>query len=171
MSEAIIRRAQREEAEALAALWQQFLAEQATLDARFRPADDALERWRNDIDERLRDEGYALFVAERDGALVGFASAQRWTPPLIYAASFDVHLDELFVVPEARGRGLGGHLVDAVAAWAGALGAECVRLGVLAANAAGRGFWEHRAARPFSITYTLKVDAGAAPPKKHRLGF
>ena len=171
MEEAIIRRAERGDKEPLGVLWTEFLAEQAALDARFCPAEDALERWQNDFDGWLRDDGYAFFVAERGAALVGFATAERWAPPPVYAASFDVHLDELFVVPSARGRGLGRRLVEAVTAWAGEVGAARLRLGVLAANAAGRGFWERRAARPFSITYTIAVEGTRPPPKKHRLGF
>ena len=55
--------------------------------------------------ESARRRG-GLLVAEQDGVLVGFA--------LSGALGDDAHLEELDVVPEAAGAGIGGALVEAV---------------------------------------------------------
>ncbi len=174
MKSAAIRRAREADRQRLGALWLGLLAEQAALDPRFGAADDALERWQNDFPYWLHDDGRRLFVAELAGDLAGFVSAHRWAPPPVYAEADEVYIDELYVTPSARGQGLGGRLVEAVRAWAETLGAERLRVGVLAANAAGRAFWERQQARPFAVTFTIELQDRAAPAqekKRGRLGF
>ncbi len=150
------------------ALWLALLEDQAGRDPRFTPADDAAARWRNDYPEWLRDPAWYLVVAEASGTLVGFATAQRWVPPPVYRASNEVYLNELYVRPDWRGRGLGRRLVAAVQDWAGTLDAVRVRVGVLAAHADGRAFWEHLGARPLTVTMTLERPrpAEAAPLRR-----
>ena len=166
-----IRTARRADLDRIGALWLALLREHAVLDARFVVAGDALQRWKNDAPFWLSDADRHLAVAVHEGETVGFAAAQRWTPPPIYAAVPEVHLDELYVVPAWRGRGLGRRLAGAVRAWAEAGGAERLRLGVLAANADARAFWERLGAHPLAITYTLALTPGASPEKGGRLGF
>ena len=150
------------------------LAEQAALEERFGVADDALERWTNDFAHWVGDEQYRVFVAERDGDLVGFITACLWEPSPIYAGPQEVYINELYVVPEARGQGGGRRLVEAVKTWAETFPAQRLRLGVLAANAEGRAFWERLHAQPLSVTLTMALEAGGAPKKeekKAKLGF
>lgn len=175
MSETVsIRRARKDDQEALAVFWLRFLEEQSSLDPRFGIAEDALERWMNDFSHWLHDERRRILVAERAEAVVGFVTAQRWVPPPIYAETVEVYIDELFVVPEMRGKGVGERLVDAVRRWAETLRADRLRMGVLAANGAGRRFWERQQGRPFSVTYTIELEKGREignESKKGRLGF
>lgn len=172
-----IRRAQKRDREQLGALWMALLEEQAGLDPRFQVAGDALERWTNDFPVWLADETYRLFVAERGDALLGFATAERWGPPPIYEAAEEVYLNELYVVPGARRQSVGGQLAEAVRAWAASLEAERIRLGVLAANAAGQAFWKREGAETFTTTLTLELDgpkrdtAADARQRASRIGF
>ena len=171
---ATLRRARRADRDALGALWMALLEEQAGLDVRFAPAGDALERWRNDFPAWLHDERRRLVVAEQADALVGFVSAERWTSPPIYTASAEVFIDELYVRPEWRRRGLGGRLVQEMGAWAEEVGAERLRLRMLAANEAGRRFWARQGARPFITTLTIEREQAAPTSEKEaraRLGF
>lgn len=153
-------------------LWLGLMREHAALEPRFGVADDALHRWQNDFPYWLADDDRRLFVAEAGGELVGFATAQRWSPPPIYRASDEVYLDELYVLPAARGQGLGRQLLGAVRAWAETVGAGRLRLGVLAANAEGRAFWERQQARVLSLVYTIELEP-ARPSNRPRkpLGF
>ncbi|WP_372623452.1 GNAT family N-acetyltransferase [Falsiroseomonas sp.] len=69
-----------------------------------------------------------LFVAEREGRVVGFATAG-----LIYdavRAAFAMMLLDLYVAPEARRRGLARGLMARLAAEAGRRGARCLWWGV-----------------------------------------
>lgn len=167
-----VRRARREDEETLAFLWVQFLQEQTSLDPRFAVAEDALDRWRNDFPLWVGDESRRIFVAEA-GGIVGFATAHRWWPPPIYAEASEVYVDELYVTPASRRGGVGRRLVEAVQAWAGTLGADRLRLGMLAANENGALFWERLGARPFSVTLTIDLEKppGASEAPKRKLGF
>lgn len=177
MSEAeavVVRRAEQRDLDQVSALWLRLLAEQRDLDDRFGFADDAGRRWRNDFPVWLRNTTWRIFVAERDGQVVGFVAAQRWAPPPVYAYSEEVFLNELYVVPEARRSGVGSALVAAVRQWAHDLGADRLRLSVLEANAEGRAFWEALGGTPLNVVYTIELPRESRPaPKKKavRLGF
>lgn len=170
-----VRRAQKHDQERVGTLWLALLEEQAAREPRFDVAEDAPARWRNDFSLWLRDDRRRVFVAARGGEVVGFVTAHRWAPPPIYALSSEVYLDELYVAPEARRSGLGTRLVQAVRAWAEALGADRLRLGVLAVNEAGVAFWKKQAATPFAVTMTVELETAAAEEettsRKGRLGF
>lgn len=163
-SPATIRRAETGDRDAITALWLQLLEEQSELEERFRASGDAAERWENDFPEWIRDETRRVFVAEHEEGLAGFISAHRWTPAPIYAISEEVYIDELFVRPEQRRQGFGKRLVEAVEAWAANVGAERLRLGVLAANEGGNAFWERLGARPLSTTLVIDVEGTSSPP-------
>ena len=158
-----VRRAQNADQEAVGKLWQQLLSEQSELDDRMGVADDAPERWHNDFPVWLEDETARIYVAEADGALVGFVTARRWGPPPIYKESSEVYLDELYVRPDSRREGYGTQLVHAVRDWADQLEARRIRLRVLTSNQAGRSFWAAQEAIPMSMTFTIE---GKQPPEK-----
>jgi GNAT superfamily N-acetyltransferase len=181
-----VRRATKRDAAQVAPLWRALLDEQAAADARLAVADDALDRWHNDFPLWLDDGTRLVLVAtdadaagEEDAAgdapVVGFAMAHRTAPAPIYAPASEVFLDELYVAPDARRRGLGTQLVAAVRAWADDLAADRLRLRVLTANAAGQAFWEAQRATPFSTTRTLELEGAAEDEQdtkpRRRLGF
>lgn len=156
-----VRRARRGDRARLGQLWQRLLEEQAAMERRLAPAADARERWENDFAHVLRDEAQRLFVAEAGEGVVGFAAARRWSAPPIYAEAHEVFVSELYVVPEARRRGVGQALVEAVKRWARAAGAERLRVAVLSANAAGRQFWQQaQGVEPLYQTGTIDLSPG-----------
>lgn len=84
------------------------------------------------LDER---DDLLFLVCERDGELVGFASAQQtWAD--------EVELYTLFVHPDHWEEGAGTELLDAVASSARASGADRLRAAVFAENYVGRSFLE-----------------------------
>jgi GNAT superfamily N-acetyltransferase len=155
-----VRRAQSDDQTTVGDLWVQLLREQDELDDRFGVADNARERWDNDFPQWLDDETYRIYVAEADDEIVGFASAHRWGPPPIYEESSEVYLDELYVRPEARREGLGTQLVEAVRDWSDQIGAQRIRLSVLAANDDARVFWAAQDATPLTLTFTIEQNGG-----------
>ena len=169
-----IRPATVRDVDALGQLWVALWDEQARHDARLRLSDDALDRWRTEAPDWVRDDGVCLLVVVEAGEVDGFAHAELWTPPPIYQGGLEVHLDELYVRPAVRGRGWGAGLVRAVAAWAQAQGAHALRMGVLAQNPAARRFWERQGATPLSMTYRKPLphedDAGPEAPRS-QFGF
>ena len=72
-----------------------------------------------------------------------------WRAPLIALFEREAKPDELLmdgvvVTPEARGRGVGSLLLDAIAAHAASLGRRSVRLEVVDANPRARALYERR---------------------------
>ncbi|MEU6439908.1 GNAT family N-acetyltransferase [Streptomyces sp. NPDC047046] len=91
------------------------------------------DRWR----ARLALPGAYHLAAFVDGRAVGTTSG-------LPAGDGAVELHSVWVATAARGRGVGGLLLDAVEEWARATGAERLRLGVLAGNAAARAVYSRR---------------------------
>lgn len=170
-----IRRASREDEDGLLKLWLDFLNEQAAMDDRFKIAEDVEERWRNDYEALLKAERRRVFVALQDGEPVGFVTAARYAPLPIYELASEIFVEELYVRPDARHRGIGERLMEAIRSWAAELKADRLRIVSLWANAEGRAFWEREGAKPFSITYTIELDREqqeeGSVKQKARLGF
>jgi len=83
---------------------------------------DREERWR----ARLSIPGSFNVIAVLDGEPAGMASG--------VPAAGAAELISMWVSPAARGRGVGDHLVQAVARWARRVGSEALRLAVVPGN-------------------------------------
>ncbi|MFO0686351.1 MAG: GNAT family N-acetyltransferase [Sandaracinus sp.] len=98
-------------------------------------------------------------IAEQDGHALGFA---------LYFATWStwrgrpgIHLEDLFVRPEARGRGLGKRLLTAVAAEAVRRGCARLEWQVLDWNEPARGFYRTLGARELATWIPMRVDGEA----------
>jgi ribosomal protein S18 acetylase RimI-like enzyme len=125
-----IRPAQPDDVPALYLLkWQLAFAEESAFTVRASEAD-----WRRDMFGP--HPRFSAVVAEVEGSVIGMATviekfAPGWVGPLI-------SVNDLFVVPEQRGRGIGKALLARVAAQAKELGAPYVELTVRERNPACR---------------------------------
>lgn len=79
-----------------------------------------------------------VFVAERDGVIVGFASGAR---EVAFTGEAQAYIGELAVAAEAEGQGVGQALLAAVEGWAREQGLTLLVLDTGAANARGRRFY------------------------------
>lgn len=158
---AVVRLATASDREAAVALYAALHRAHEALDARYRLADDVLDRWAASFRDWVRSPStdavwlaYAdLRFAEADyGPAVGLLTAHLYETAPTFQPHRLVWIDDLYVAPEARGAGLAGRLVEAAAAWGRAHGAVELRAGVLAANADARTFWAHSGATDFSVT-------------------
>ncbi|MBE7175846.1 MAG: GNAT family N-acetyltransferase [Mucilaginibacter polytrichastri] len=88
-----------------------------------------------DLKKLISSEGSTLLVAETDGRVIasGYARIQPAKPYLKHERY--AYLGFMFVVPEWRGKGLNGKMIDALRKWAGEKGVEEIRLEVFADNA------------------------------------
>jgi L-amino acid N-acyltransferase YncA len=75
--------------------------------------------WRRRLDD-LTAQGLPLLVAVVDGQVVGYAYASPWRPKPAYRHTVE---DSVYVAPHAGGRGVGGHLLDALLS-------DCAKAGV-----------------------------------------
>ena len=157
MSTVTIRRARATDRESAIALWAQLQEEHAIMDARHRPSRSARERWRNDFVVWTESDAHRVFVAEREGELVGLLTAHPYWPAPIYVQEMEVYVTELVVRPDVRGQRVGEQLVEAVRAWARTQGVSRIRVGVMSRNERGHAFWKRQGAEDFFTTVTLAV--------------
>jgi ribosomal protein S18 acetylase RimI-like enzyme len=144
-----VRRATEQDLEALRRLYADFMAE--VPDPPHAVADP--ERELSEVAEIVRSE--VAVVAERDEGLIGFALLRRRSPRL-------VEVTDLYVVPDARRRGVAAALLrDGIAAFRGD-GVEHVELDVLATNSAARAVyarWGFRESRVNLVAPVVEVEA------------
>lgn len=121
-----------------------------TLEADFRPEP---ERQRRGLALLLAEPARAaVVVAERAGEVVGMATAQLVVSTAQGAPS--AWVEDVVVAEAARGRGIGGRLLDALEAWARARGATRLQLLADLENAPALGFY---AGRGWSRTQLLAL--------------
>lgn len=116
------------------------------------------ERWRR----MLHAPGGRAYVAEQDGAVMGFASCGR---DRAGEADFSGELYAIYVLAEAQRHGHGRELVRAVVAGLRELGLEDMIVWVLKDNAPARRFYERLGGvyvreQPINIDATLLREVG-----------
>jgi RimJ/RimL family protein N-acetyltransferase len=131
MTKATVRRVCPEDAARVRALRLEMLAD--TPLAFLERIDKAVARPHGEFQERITQRATgpdsAQFIAERDGRLVGQAGA--WAPPgtdgltMVFA---------VYITPRARGTGILGQLVEAIARWSREHGRPLLGLEVIVGN-------------------------------------
>jgi ribosomal protein S18 acetylase RimI-like enzyme len=123
-------------------------------------AEDSLHAVRASAADWLRDgfgphAGFTAYVAEVGSAVVGMATCSRrtitgWDGPIVF-------LQDLFVEPAHRRRGIAEALIARVAALARELGSPIVELTVRADNDPAQAFYQRAGFQPLPqcLTYVL----------------
>ncbi len=108
------------------------------------------------------DDSHSIYVAESQAGQVLAYAAVHWLPYLMHAGP-EGYVSELFVRPEGRGQGVGGHLLEVVIQEARRRG--CSRLALL--NMRGResyqrGFYAKHGwqERPEAANFIYWLDEG-----------
>ncbi len=102
----------------------------------------------------------AVLVAERDGLVVGFAAGwveHTWNIAEAADSNRVGYISDICVFPPHRGRGIAGHLLDALANHLAATGVTRIRIGSLAANQPARTSYERAGFVPYEIMYEKKL--------------
>lgn len=101
----------------------------------------------------LADDNTPVFVAELDGAVVGYAFCihKRFQNHPTFTPIHTLYIDDLCVDETARGQHIGAQLYAYVLAYARECGCYNVTLNVWADNTAAVGFYEHLGLKPQKI--------------------
>ncbi|MFN4155500.1 MAG: GNAT family N-acetyltransferase [Paracoccaceae bacterium] len=105
----------------------------------------------------LNDPGHEVeaLLADQDGQLLGLAHFRAFARPL--AASTGGYLDDLFVIPQARGSGAAAGLIAGVEAEGRRRGWTVIRWITAENNYRARGLYDQVATRTPWVTYDLKL--------------
>lgn len=153
-----IRRGRREDAPAAARLWMRSAEEHTGYDEVYRTSPQAERTMRRFLAD-LASGGHAfLFVAvapEEDGdegeRVIGFLSGELREGSPTFSPKTWASVDDIYVAPEHRSRGVGRELVRRCREWAGERGADGVSLQVAAANERARKLYRELGFREVSV--------------------
>jgi GNAT superfamily N-acetyltransferase len=157
----VVRRAEHRDLPALGRLGAALMRTHYEFDAKrfLSPGDgDEAERgYSSFLGSQLDDPDAVVFVAERGGAILGYAFAA--IEPLSWKDLRDESgfLHDLLVTDEARGAGIGTQLLEAAIGWLRERGMPRVVLGTAAKNEGARHLFERRGFRATMIEMTLEL--------------
>ena len=122
-------------------LWSALIGHHEALDPHWRAAPGAEDERRRLLARLLADADAAVLVWEEEGDLLGFCAAQIEVGPPTVAERARAEITDLFVSEDARRRGIGRRLVEAVTDWLRERGVPRVEVRVAVRNAEGQAFW------------------------------
>jgi ribosomal protein S18 acetylase RimI-like enzyme len=136
------------------------VAAHLTAVAPFRSDDESWIRRRAFYERLMARPGSFFLLAEREGSFVGYAAVGvSGTEATLEVGDRVGELESLVVLPEDRGNGLGGRLMDAVFEELRRLGAEEITIAVREGNDDAARFYERRGLVPY-----LRLTIGRVPP-------
>ncbi len=146
-----IRPGRKDDAAEAARLWMQSAEEHTAHDRVYETAPGAEKTMRRFLAD-VANSGYSfLFVAAEGDRTVGFISGELRQGSPTFLPKTWASVDDVFVEPEYRNRGMGRALLQSVKAWAQERGADGISLQVAAANSRGRKFYEKLGFREISV--------------------
>jgi GNAT superfamily N-acetyltransferase len=153
-----IRPGRREDAAEAARLWMQSAREHTAHDRVYETAPGAEKTMRRFLAD-VANSGYSfLFVAAAGDRTVGFVSGELRQGSPTFLPKTWASVDDVFVEPEYRNRGMGRALLQSVRKWALEKGADGISLQVAAANSRGRKFYEELGFREISVYQVFEFD-------------
>jgi ribosomal protein S18 acetylase RimI-like enzyme len=130
------------------------------LDPRMPAGADIVDHYVPHMLDRCAACGGAVFVAEIDGEVAGFATTLvKVSSEEIEDGDFEYGLVyDLVVAPQYRRRGIGRHLLAAAEAFARESGMQWLRIGVLAQNHAAASLYDDMGFKPIYVEREKSLD-------------
>jgi ribosomal protein S18 acetylase RimI-like enzyme len=167
-----IRAARRSDLQRVADLRMRSLGEAAHAEPRLRLQPDARARTEQALSVWMGQDERILIVAEGpapegevDGEptappILGYAMGRMNVAPPVFQSQHVGELLEIFLLPEARGQGLGEALVQVITEALRGRGAQVLRAAVPVANTVARDQLQHAGYRPLQRILERQLDAG-----------
>ena len=153
-----IRAGRKEDAAEAARLWMQSADEHTAHDQVYETSPDAEKTMRRFLADVANSSYSFLFVAVTEERTVGFISGELRQGSPTFLPKTWASVDDVFVEPEHRNRGVGHALLQSVKAWAQERDADGISLQVAAANARGRKFYDDLGFREISVYEVLEFE-------------
>jgi ribosomal protein S18 acetylase RimI-like enzyme len=156
-----IRRFAQADRESLHALVLQLHESMRPFDRDLAPGDQIIERYFHDLVSTVEQTSGAIFMAEVDDYVVGYACVYGSVTPDEADERPDSHsfLAELFVRPEYRGHEIGRRLIEQAENHAAACGSYKLELKVLAQNESAVRFYETLGYARRLIVMSKRIEA------------
>lgn len=151
-----IRPGRRGDAAEAARLWMQSAEEHTSHDRVYETSPGAEKTMRRFLADVAKSSYSFLFVAVVGDRTVGFISGELRQGSPTFLPKTWASVDDVFIEPEYRNRGMGRALLQSVQAWAQERGADGISLQVAAANSRGRKFYEDLGFRDISVYKVLE---------------
>jgi GNAT superfamily N-acetyltransferase len=151
-----IRPGRREDAAEAARLWMQSAEEHTSHDRVYETSPGAEKTMRRFLADVANSSYSFIFVAVVGDRTVGFISGELRQGSPTFLPKTWASVDDVFIEPEYRNRGMGRALLQSVHAWAQERGADGISLQVAAANSRGRKFYENLGFRDVSVYKVLE---------------
>lgn len=167
MQEVSVRAARAGDGAALARLWVEAGEHHVRLDPEHhrRPDVDGLDEWCEASIEAVARQGGVTFVAELDGAVVGFVNASLREPRADAAKQIQrdqgirrAWVGAIAVLESQRQRGAGRALLRAVEEWARRQGAAAVQLDVLRSNQPAMALYQGSGFAETAVVMEKRLD-------------
>jgi ribosomal protein S18 acetylase RimI-like enzyme len=153
-----IRPGRKEDAAETARLWMRSAEEHTAHDRVYQTAPGAEKTMRRFLAD-VANSGYSfLFVVAAGDRTVGFISGELRQGSPTFLPKTWASVDDVFVEPEYRNRGMGRALLQSVQSWAKERGADGISLQVAAANSRGRKFYEDLGFREVSVYQVFEFE-------------
>ena len=153
-----IRPGRKEDAAEAARLWMQSATEHTAHDRVYETSPGAEKTMRRFLADVANSSYSFLFVAVTGERTVGFISGELRQGSPTFLPKTWASVDDVFVEPEHRNRGMGQALLQSVQAWARERNADGISLQVAAANTRGRKFYDDLGFREVSVYQVLEFE-------------
>ena len=141
MENVTIRDWRRQDLEQVVDLWFQLTRYVNPMDGFYRIMPDARDKYRGYLERVLGDRNYAVFVAEIDDRVVGFAMGRINRAPSVVLPNTVGYIENIFIAEGQRGDGCGTALCERLFVWFRERGIDHVELFYQMANKGAEAFW------------------------------
>ena len=143
-------------------LWRQMMDFHAQVEPRFRPLPppEGERAWEKYLSEHIwGSDDWGVFVAEEDDQLIGQIMGKLRKHPPVFKPNQYGYVTDIVVDPEARRRGVGAVLFEALRAWFREQGASHIQLQVAHNNPASQAFWRAVGCTDYMETLWYDLEA------------